>query len=119
MLSATEAKDFATRYLEAANSHNADNIVSFYAEDGELVSPVVAKLMSEPSGNIKGRAALREYFGRFVSKYSYMSLQLVEAACGLSSIVIWFVNQKGSRTSMYLELDPSGKIQRTVLHYND
>jgi hypothetical protein len=118
-VNAAQAKDFATRYLEAANSHSVDRIMAFYAPDGELESRLVVNLMGEPSGKIKGWDVLHDYFTKFVSKYSYMSLQLIESAWGLGSITIWFANQIGGRTSMYLELDSSGKITRNVVHYND
>jgi len=118
MLNAEEAKDLATRWLQAANTHNIDQIMSFYADDAELESPVVVKLMNDPSGKIKGQAALRAYFEKGVAAYPHMSLHLIETAYGVSSITAWYVNHKGTRTSAYLELNSAGKITRNITHYN-
>ena len=118
MWNATQAKDLVTRWLEAANTHDVEKILSFYADTAELESPVVVTLLKEPSGRIKGKQALREYFSKGVTAYPHMSLQLIEAAWGVSSVTAWYANHKGTRTSAYLELDGTGKITRNVTHYN-
>lgn len=118
MLNAVEAKDLAGRWLQAANTHDIDKIMSFYADDAELESPVVVKMMNEPSGKIRGKAALRSYFEKGVAAYPHMSLHLIEAAYGVSSITAWYANHKGTRTSAYLELNSAGKISRNISHYN-
>ena len=119
MLNALKAKDLATRWLQAANTHDIEKILSFYAQDAELESPVVVKLMNEPSGRIRGMDKLREYFTKGFAAYPHMSLHLIEAAWGLFSITAWYANHRGTRTSAYLELDASGKIRRNVSHYNE
>ncbi|HUS25140.1 MAG TPA: nuclear transport factor 2 family protein [Candidatus Binatia bacterium] len=118
MLDAAKAKDLATRWLQAANTHNVDAILSFYAEDAVLESPVVVKMLNEPSGAIRGLPALRDYFTKGVATYPHMSMQLIESAYGVSSITAWYVNHRGTRTSAYLELGADGKITRNVTHYN-
>lgn len=118
MLNATQAKDIASRWLQAANTHDIESIMAFYADDAVLESPVVVKLMNEPSGRIRGRDALRDYFTKGMSAYPHMSLHLIESAYGVSSITAWYVNHKGTRTTAYLELDGAGKILRNVTHYS-
>jgi ketosteroid isomerase-like protein len=114
-MEAWEATEFATRWLDAANSHDINKIMSFYAQDAELISPVVQEELKEPSGRIRGQAALRAYFDSGIKTYS---LHLIEAAAGVSSLTAWYANNKGTRTSAYLELGPDGKITRNVIHYN-
>lgn len=118
-MNAIEAKDLASRWLQAANTHDVDKIMTFYAENAELESPVVVKLLQEPSARIRGQKALRDYFAKGVTAYPHMSLHLIETACGHSSITAWYVNHKGTRTCAYLELDSSGKITRNVTHYSE
>jgi ketosteroid isomerase-like protein len=115
-MNAIQAKDLVSRWLDAANSHNIDKIMAFYADDAELESPVVVETLKVASGRIRGEAALRAYFSQGLGSYR---LHLVDVAVGVSSISAWYVNQKGSRTSAYLEIDASGKIARNVTHYSD
>lgn len=118
-MNATQAKDLAKRWLDAANNHDVEAILTFYSSDAVLESPVVTKLMNEPSGRIQGQAALRSYFTQAFKAFPFMSLQMIDAAWGVSSVAAWYVNQRGSRTSAYLEVDAQGKITRNVTHYNE
>lgn len=118
MLNPTQAKDIVARWLQAASSHDVDQIVSFYAADAELESPVVIQLLNEPSGRIKGQAALHDYFSKGLAAYPHMSMHLIDAAVGIGSVTVWYANHKGTRTSAYLEIDAAGKIRRNVTHYS-
>lgn len=113
-MNAIEAKDFVSRWLQAANSHDIDQIMAFYADDAELESPVVVDSLKEPTGRIKGAAAIRAYLGKSITSFN---LHLIESAWGVSSITAWYVNNKGTRTSAYLEIS-DGKITRNVNHYS-
>jgi hypothetical protein len=37
---------------------------------------------------------------------------------GLSSVVLYYVNQKGTKTGEFMEIDSNGKIVRVVANYN-
>lgn len=110
-----QAKDYAARWLAAANTHELEKIMAFYSPDAEVESPMVVELLKVPDGRIKGEAAIRSYFGAGLSKYN---LHLIEAAAGVNSITAWYANHKGTRTSAYLEINAEGKITRNVSHYN-
>lgn len=115
-MNAAEAKNFVSSWLEAANSHDLERIMAFYAPDAEIESPMVVSAFNVPNGRIKGEAAIRKYFGQSVTKYN---MQLIESAVGVSSITAWYANNRGTRTSAYIELGPDGKITRNVSHYNE
>jgi hypothetical protein len=71
--------------------------------------------MGIPNGRLKGYDAIRAYFIKGLATYN---LHLIEAAVGVSSITAWYANNKGTRTSAYIEIGPDGKITRNVSHYN-
>ena len=50
MLTETEVHKFAGHWVEAWNSHDLEEIMSHYASDVVLVSPVEAKILNDPSG---------------------------------------------------------------------
>ena len=37
---------------------------------------------------------------------------------GLSSVVLYYVNQKGEKIGEFMELDSNGKVVRVVANYN-
>ena len=118
MLTEQEAHDFARHWVRAWNAHDLDDIMSQYAEEVTLVSPVAAKLLGKASGTVTGKAALRAYFTRGLEAYPGLTFELVDVLWGLSSVVLYYVNQKGTKTSEFMEFDAEGKVVRVVAHYN-
>ena len=113
-----DAKEFAREWIAAWNSHNLDAILAHYHPDVVLTSPVAAKLLGNPSGMVRGKAALRDYFSRGLEAYPDLRFELVDVMRGLSSIVLCYINQKGTKTAEFMELDNSGKVTRAVANYS-
>ena len=105
-------------WLRAWNSHDLDAIMSHYADDAILISPTATALLGIPSGEVRGRAAVREYFRKGLDAYPNLRLELLDTMWGVRSVVLCFVNQKGTRTAEYMELDPAGRITRVVANYS-
>ena len=118
MLTQKAANEFAQDWLNAWNSHDLDQIMRHYATDVVLVSPVAAKLLNDPSGMVKGKDALRAYFRRGLEAYPNLRFQLVDVLWGLSSVVLYYVNQKGTKTGEFMEIDADSKVTRVVANYN-
>lgn len=113
-----DIKDFARNWIEAWNSHNLDAIMSHYDDNVVLTSPVAATILNRPSGTVEGKVALREYFKRGLEVYPNLNFELLDVLRGVSSIVICYRNQKGTRTAEFMELTANGKIIRVVANYS-
>src|SRR2546423_11139291 len=87
MLTDKEAQEFAQHWVAAWNSHNLDEIMSHYAADVVLVSPVAARILNDPSGTVKGREAVHAYFRRGLEAYPNLTFELIDVMWGLSSVV--------------------------------
>lgn len=118
MNTALRAEDFARHWIEAWNSHDLDAIMSHYSPDVVLTSPVAAKLLNEPLGTVKGHSALRTYFERGLAAYPNLHFELLDVMQGLSSIVLCYINQKGTKTAEFMEFSENGKIVRVVANYS-
>ena len=118
MLREEQARELAGHWVKAWNAHDLDSIMSHYEDDVVLVSPVAAKMLDDPSGTVTGKDALRSYFKRALEVYPNLSFELVDVMWGLESVVLYYVNQKGSRTGEYMELGPTGKVSRVVANYS-
>ncbi len=114
----SESEEFARRWVAAWNSHDLDAIMSHYDVDVALVSPVAAKILDDPSGAVEGYAALRNYFKRGLELYPNLHFELLDVMCGVSSIVLCYKNQKGTRTAEFMEFGKNGKIIRVVANYS-
>ena len=92
--------------------------MSHYAEDVVLVSPIAARLLNDPSGRVKGRDALRAYFEKGLQAYPNLKFDLLDTMWGLSTVVLYYGNQKGTKTAECMEIDLNGKIVRVVANYS-
>ncbi|HXN45333.1 MAG TPA: nuclear transport factor 2 family protein, partial [Bryobacteraceae bacterium] len=117
MLTEAEARRFAKDWVLAWNSHDLDAILAHYGSDVILTSPVAARLLSDPSGTVTGREALRSYFQRGLEAYPDLAFGLLDVMWGLSSVVLYYVNQKGTKSGEFMEFDVSGKVIRVVANY--
>ena len=113
-----EALELAHHWVAAWNAHDLDAIMSHYDEAVELTSPVAADLLGLPDGKVAGKAALRAYFQRGLQAYPNLHFGLEDVLCGVNSVVLFYSNQKGTRTGEFMELSPTGKVVRVIAHYN-
>src|ERR1700730_14471421 len=114
MLSESQARQFAHGWVQAWNSNDLDAIMSYYASEVVLTSPTAANLLNDPSGTVAGKAALRKYFERGLAAYPDLNFELLDVMRGISSVVLYYVNQKGTKTGEFMELDANQKVVRVV-----
>ena len=118
MLTKTQALEFAEDWVAAWNAHDLEKIMSHYEQDVILVSPVAVQLLNDPSGRVVGKDALREYFKKGLETYPQLAFTLKDVLWGLSSVVLYYANQKGTYTGEYMELSPQGKVCHVVANYS-
>lgn len=116
MLTETEAREFAHHWMNAWNSHNLDAVMSHYSQDVVLTSPVAANLLKDPE--VKGKAALRAYFKRGLEAYPNLVFELQEVLWRVSSVVLYYLNHRGTKTAEFMEFDAEGKVVRVVANYS-
>jgi predicted ester cyclase len=113
-----EPREFSREWIAAWNSHDLDAILSHYAEDIVLTSPVAARILNTKSGTVQGKSALREYFKLGLQAYPDLHFEFLDVMHGLSSLVICYINQKGTKTAEFMELREDGKVVRVVANYS-
>ena len=118
LMTEDEARSFAADWIEAWNSHDLDRIMTHYAEDLVLVSPIAAQLLNDSAGMVRGKDSLREYFQKGLNAFPQLRFDLIEVMRGLSSIVLYYKNQKGTKSGEFMELNPQRKITRVVANYS-
>ena len=108
---------FAHEWIEAWNAHDLDRIVAHYADDVALTSPIVRDRLGIADGTVRGKAALRAYFGaglkampdlRFVHRRTYP---------GVASLTLEYVAADGRIGAEYMEFGADGLVRRVVAHY--
>ncbi len=113
-----EAWELADHWVAAWNSHDLESIMSHYEDAVELTSPAAAQLLGRPDGKVVGKANLRAYFQRGLEAYPELQFRLEDVLWGVNSVVLYYTNQKGTRTGEFMELSENGKVARVVANYS-
>ena len=112
------AWNLANHWIAAWNAHDVDLIMTHYDDSVELTSPAAAQLLKAPGGKVLGKTNLRAYCQRGLEAYPNLTFHLEDVCWGLNSVVLYYRNQKGTRTAEFMELSPTGTVTRVVAHYN-
>ena len=110
--------NLANHWVAAWNAHDLDSIMTHYEDAIELTSPVAAQLLGTPDGKVVGKANLRAYFQRGLEAYPELHFRLEDVLWGVSSVVFYYTNQKGTRTAEFMELSAFGHVARVVANYS-
>jgi aryl-phospho-beta-D-glucosidase BglC (GH1 family) len=123
MIDGEFAQEFAREWIEAWNAHDLERIFSHYRDDFEMSSPLIIERMNEPSGVLKGKAAIRPYWQRGLAAQPPLHFELDFVTCGVASITLVYRNQSGVRATEVLFFAPlptTGEplqVVRGVAHY--
>jgi ketosteroid isomerase-like protein len=99
------AEEFAARWAEAWNAHDLEQVLSHFSDDAVFSSPVAARLIDGSDGVLRGKAALRDYWGRGLAAIPDLHFTVLDVYVGVSAVVISYRNQKGARVSEVLIFD--------------
>ena len=113
-----EAWNLANDWVAAWNAHDLDKIMSHYEDGVALTSPVAARLLGIADGHVNGKANLRAYFERGLAAFPDLTFTIEDVLWGLDSVVLYYTNQRGTRTAEFMELGAEGKVARVVAHYS-
>jgi predicted ester cyclase len=113
-----EAWNLANHWVAAWNAHDLDLIMAHYEDAIELTSPVAAQLLGASDGKVAGKTNLRAYFQRGLEAYPELRFHLEDVLWGMNSVVLYYTNQKGTRSGEFMELSATGKVARVVAHYS-
>jgi ketosteroid isomerase-like protein len=111
------AQEFAREWYAAWNAHDLDAILSHYADDVEMTSPLVSALAGAADGRLVGKEALRAYFAAGLEKYPELHFEPLELFVGVNSLVLRYVSVSGQPSAEVVFLDDEGKISRYFAHY--
>jgi len=105
---------FANSWVQAWNQRDLDAVLSHYADDVEFQSPLVVKLLGEPTGTVHGKQNLREYFRKALAAFpGDLQIVLLGTYRGVNSRLVHF-DAKGRKAVEVMELDGTGKVRRAM-----
>jgi ketosteroid isomerase-like protein len=109
MITTEQATAFAHEWIAAWNSHDIERIVAHWSDDCVFTSPLVARIMGDASGIVRGKAVLREYWGRALAMVPGLRFELEKLFVGQDSIVIGYRNERGHFSAEWIRIGPDGR----------
>lgn len=109
-------KKFTREWVEAWNSHDLDKIMTHYAEDFEMNSPVIKQIMNEPTGILKGKKEIRAYWGKALQMNPTLHFEVIKSYSGANSVVIHYKGHRGLSAEVFI-FNEEGKVRSAYAHY--
>jgi ketosteroid isomerase-like protein len=111
------AERFAEEWIAAWNSHDLDRILSHYTDDFDFASPIIVQRMGVPSGRLKGKAAIREYWTNGLAWRPDLFFELKDVFVGVGSVVIHYAGLGRRAAAESFEFNDAGLVFRSAAHY--
>jgi hypothetical protein len=101
-LDAEAAVRFAEEWEAAWNAHDLDRLLSHYTDDVVFQSPYIVHRLHEPSGEVRGKEALRDYFGSGLEAQPELAFTVDGIRLSVDTLVINYRNERGHAISEVL-----------------
>jgi predicted ester cyclase len=111
------AKSFASEWVEAWNAHDIERVLSHCTDDFEMCSPIIAQLLGEPSGSLRGKLAVSAYWRKALQAVPDLQFELISVLVSVRSLVIYYKGAKGRLSAEVFDLNSAGQIVKAVAHY--
>jgi hypothetical protein len=116
MLTNEFAACFSKEWIAAWNAHDLPRILAHYSDDFEMSSPYIAQLLGDPSGTLKGKRAVGEYWRRALERAPNLHFELVETLAGIDSVVLYYKGARGMAAEVFF-FDQDGLVTKACAHY--
>ena len=93
----------ADEWEAAWNSHDLERILAHYTDDVVFQSPYIVHRLHEPSGELRGKDALRAYFGSGLEGQRTLQFTVEDVRLSVDTLVINYRNQSGHAISEVLK----------------
>ena len=92
MLEPAWARAFAREWIAAWNAHDLERILSHYAEDFEMSSPLIVERLGDPHGVVRGKKQVGEYWRPSLCLDPPLRFELLDVLVGMDQLTIYYRN---------------------------
>jgi hypothetical protein len=116
MIDQAFSEDFAREWIDSWNSHDLSRILSHYSEDFEMSSPLIIQIAGEPSGMLKGKAAVAAYWKKALQLVPDLWFERLETLVGVNSLTVYYKSARGLSAEVF-HFGPDRQVVRAYAHY--
>lgn len=105
------AKELATEWVAAWNSHDLERIFRHYVDDFEMRSPLIAERGFSPTGVLTGKDAIRPYWSAGIASANPpIVFELLDVYAGINTVAIRYRSVGRRLVTEILTLDDERRI---------
>lgn len=114
----TDPQAFAAEWVAAWNSHDLERVLSHYAEDVELYAPASTRFTGDPTGRVRGKTALRDYWAYALTAVPDLAFTLRAVYAGAGGLAIRFHSSRtGGESVEVFRFDEAGLVRESSVYY--
>jgi len=113
----TDVAEFAREWIAAWNAHDLERVLSHYAPDVELSSPVAAERVPGSNGYVRGDAALRAYWEPALAANPDLHFELEAVLTAVDGCTILYRNHRDQLVAESLYWNDAGLVTRAAVAY--
>lgn len=89
------AHAFVDQWVRHWNALDIEGVLAHFADDVVFTSPVAARVQPETAGVVRGKEALRAYWGLALTRVPDLHFEVLGIYVGIDTLVIHYRNQRG------------------------
>lgn len=117
MPTAASARRFADEWIAAWNAHDLPRVLSHYDDAFQMASPKIVEIAGEPSGVLRGKAAVAAYWTKALAGNPELRFDLLGVFVGATGVALHYRNQVGRFAVEVFEMNDAGLVVRAAAHY--
>ena len=114
-----DAKKFATDWINSWNSHNLEDILSHYADDIEITTPMLRLAVGMEKDSLKGKDLVADYWGKALQRIPDLHFELIDVAEGVNSVALYYKSVMNKMGVEVMFFNAEGKVNRMFAHYTN
>jgi ketosteroid isomerase-like protein len=84
-------------WVEAWNARDLERVLRLYDEEAVMTSDRISMMGLDPSGTVRGKDALRAYWGKALGLLPDLHFSLIDVYVSPDSMVVYYENERGKR----------------------
>lgn len=118
MIDGARAKAFAYDWIDAWNAHDMERILSHYADDFVMSSPLIVERTGRADGTLEGKEAVRAYWEPSLRADPPLHFELIDLLVGIDSITLYYRNVGRRVVAETFMVDGDGRVTRAMSQWS-
>jgi len=97
-------------WVDTWNTRDLERVLALYDEAVVMTSDRIPMLGFDPSGTVRGKDALRAYWGKALALLPELHFTLIDLFVSPDSVVVFYANERGKKICEYLRVNEAGLI---------